>query len=66
MLSLERARGAVNLEALERAITVLAEADTIYLLGARRVFPITAYLAYALGKLGVRAHLIDHIAQLGP
>lgn len=66
MLSLDRAREAANVMELERAITVLAEADTIYLVGARRVFPIAAYLAYAFGKLGVRAHLVDHVAQLGP
>ena len=37
--------------------TLLAQADTIYLLGARRVFPVSAYLAYAFGKLGIRASL---------
>lgn len=65
-LSLERLRRSVDPHALSRAIQVLAEADTLYLLGARRVFPVTAYLAYAFGKLGIRAILIDHVAQLGP
>lgn len=65
-ISLERMRGSVSPEELSRAIETLAKADTIYLLGARRVFPIAAYCAYAFGKLGVRAILIDHIAQLGP
>jgi DNA-binding MurR/RpiR family transcriptional regulator len=65
-ISLERMRDTVRPEELSRAIETLAKADTIYLLGARRVFPIAAYCAYAFGKLGVRAALVDHIAQLGP
>ena len=50
---------------LERAVEVLAEAETIYLVGLRRSFPITAYMAYALGKLGIRNILVDGIAGLG-
>jgi DNA-binding MurR/RpiR family transcriptional regulator len=65
-LSLERLRDAINPQDLSRAIATLADAETLYLLGARRVFPVAAYLAYAFGKLGVRAILIDHIAHLGP
>jgi DNA-binding MurR/RpiR family transcriptional regulator len=65
-VSLDRMRDSISLEELSRAIETLAKADTIYLLGARRVFPISAYCAYAFGKLGARAILIDHIAQLGP
>lgn len=65
-LSLDRMRSSVRLDELSRAIETLAKADTIYLLGARRVFPIAAYCAYAFGKLGIRTMLIDHIAQLGP
>jgi DNA-binding MurR/RpiR family transcriptional regulator len=65
-VSLDRMRNSVRPEELSRAIETLAKADTIYLLAARRVFPVSAYCAYAFGKLGVRAMLIDHIAQLGP
>jgi DNA-binding MurR/RpiR family transcriptional regulator len=65
-ISLERMRDSVDIQELGRAIDTLARAETIYLLGARRVFPVTAYLAYAFGKLGIRASLVDHVAQLGP
>ena len=65
-VSLERLRDTITPRDLTGAIETLARAETIYLLGARRVFPIAAYLAYAFGKLGVRAILIDHVAQLGP
>ncbi|QFU15224.1 MurR/RpiR family transcriptional regulator [Microvirga thermotolerans] len=65
-ISLDRMRRSVSPEAFSRAVATLAKADTIYLLGARRVFPVAVYCAYAFGKLGVRSILIDHIAQLGP
>jgi DNA-binding MurR/RpiR family transcriptional regulator len=65
-ISLDRMRESVRPEELSRAIDCLAKAETIYLLGARRVFPVSAYCAYAFGKLGIRAVLIDHVAQLGP
>lgn len=51
--------------AIERAVDILAGAQTIYLAGLRRSFPITSYMAYAMGKLGIRNILIDGIAGLG-
>lgn len=50
---------------LDKAVEILAGADTIYLVGLRRSFPITSYMAYAMGKLGVRSVLVDGIAGLG-
>ena len=64
--SIERLRSAVAPADFERAAALLATADTVYLLGLRRAFPVTAYLAYALGKLGFRAVLVDQVAGLGP
>jgi DNA-binding MurR/RpiR family transcriptional regulator len=52
-------------KALERAIGLLADAETIYLVGLRRSFPVTSYMAYAMGKLGIRHILVDGIAGLG-
>jgi DNA-binding MurR/RpiR family transcriptional regulator len=52
--------------AIEKAVEVLAGAETIYLIGLRRSFPIAAYLAYAMGKLGIRYILVDGLAGLGP
>lgn len=51
--------------ALERAVQLLASAETIYLLGLRRSFPVTSYMAYAMGKLGIRHILVDGLAGLG-
>jgi DNA-binding MurR/RpiR family transcriptional regulator len=64
--SLERMRQTISGEDLERAVDILARADTIYLLGQRRAFPIAAYLAYALPKLRLRSLLVDNVASLGP
>lgn len=50
---------------LDRAVEQLARAETIYLVGLRRSFPIASYMAYALGKLGVRATLVDAVGGLG-
>lgn len=50
--------------AVEAAVDLLAGAETIYLVGLRRSFPITVYMAYAMGKLGVRNILIDGVAGL--
>ncbi|HQZ11826.1 MAG TPA: MurR/RpiR family transcriptional regulator [Devosia sp.] len=52
-------------ERIDRAAAILAAAETVYLLGLRRSFPITAYMSYALGKLGIRNLLVDGIAGLG-
>jgi DNA-binding MurR/RpiR family transcriptional regulator len=63
-MSLARLTDTIGGEDLEAAIGIIAEADTVHLLGLRRAFPVTAYLAYALGKLGMRAVLVDHVAAL--
>lgn len=51
--------------ALDKAIDLLAKAETIYLIGLRRSFPVTSYMAYAMGKLSIRNILVDGIAGLG-
>ena len=49
----------------EKALDVLEGARTVYLIGLRRSFPVTAYMAYAMGKLGIRTLLVDGVAGLG-
>ena len=55
---------AVAPEAFERAVTLLAGADTIYLIAKRRSYPISSYMAYALGKLKVRCQLVGTSAGI--
>ena len=57
-------REKLNPDELDRAVEMLAKAETIYLIGLRRSFPITSYMAYALGKLGVRSILVDAVGGL--
>ncbi|HET9536523.1 MAG TPA: MurR/RpiR family transcriptional regulator, partial [Mesorhizobium sp.] len=48
--SVAQMRDKVDHEAIDRAVDILAEAETIYLIGLRRSFPITSYMSYAMGK----------------
>ncbi|WP_421723527.1 MurR/RpiR family transcriptional regulator [Bauldia sp.] len=64
--SIERLRNTVSTDDIDRAADLIARADTVYLLGLRRVFPVVNYLAYALGKLGIRAMPVDQVAAIGP
>jgi DNA-binding MurR/RpiR family transcriptional regulator len=49
---------------LDKAVALLARSETIYLAGLRRSFPISSYMSYAFGKLGVRHVLIDAVGGL--
>ena len=51
-------------ETLDRAVETLSGAETLYLIGLRRSFPIASYMAYAFGKLGVRSILVDAVGGL--
>lgn len=44
---------------LRAAVRLLAGAQRIHVLAQRRSFPVAGYLAYALGQLELRAHLLD-------
>jgi DNA-binding MurR/RpiR family transcriptional regulator len=63
--SLARLRETISRVDLERAVEILSEAQTIYLIGQRRAFSVSHYLAYALAQLGVRAILVDNVGSLG-
>ncbi|MCD7060196.1 MurR/RpiR family transcriptional regulator [Pelagibacterium xiamenense] len=64
--SLVQLKAKLDPETLDSAVTLLANAETIYLIGLRRSFPVTSYMAYALGKLGVPNVLINAVAGLAP
>ncbi len=63
--SIAKFREKVDHPAIDNAVAILAAADTIYLLGLRRSFPIASYMSYAMGKLGVRNILVDAVAGMG-
>ena len=42
----------------------MAEAETIYLIGSKRAFPVTMYMALALSQLGVKNSLVDNVGSI--
>jgi DNA-binding MurR/RpiR family transcriptional regulator len=56
--SVETLRSRMEPGRLEAAVDILARAETIYLIGQRRSYPITSYMSYALSKLGVKSGLV--------
>lgn len=62
--SIDAITAAVEPEAFERAVTLLAGAETIYLIAKRRSYPISSYMAYAFGKLKVRCQLVGTSAGI--
>src|SRR3546814_14357187 len=48
VLALQNLGGHVGREALAEAVGLIARADTVYVAGVRRSFPVAAYLAYSL------------------
>jgi DNA-binding MurR/RpiR family transcriptional regulator len=63
-LSLEALAKSLDETALNMAVSVLARADTVHIVGRRRSFPIAAYLAYIFDKMAVPAMLHDGVGQL--
>lgn len=55
--SVERFRERIEIEALDKAAEILARANTVYLIGQRRSYPVTSYLNYTFGTLGVKTVL---------
>jgi DNA-binding MurR/RpiR family transcriptional regulator len=49
---------------LDRAIEMLTAADTVFVGGFRRAFPVSSYLAYSLQQAGKRTSFVDGIAGL--
>ena len=60
--SLRSLRERAEPERLDEAVSLLARAETIYLIGQRRSFPATASMSYLFGKLGIRHVLIGSAA----
>ena len=63
-MSLERLVQSIDERNLEEAVSILASAPVIHLIGYRRAFPVVAYLAYALEKMDIPAILHDGVGKL--
>ncbi|GAA0776231.1 MurR/RpiR family transcriptional regulator [Roseibium denhamense] len=62
--SLENLLATIEPVSLQQAVDVLVRADTIHMVGFRRAFPVTAYLAYAFEKMSVPAMLHSGVANI--
>jgi DNA-binding MurR/RpiR family transcriptional regulator len=62
--SLEQLHEHVSGADLRAAVKLLAAAQTIYVLGQRRSFPVAYYLSYALTQLELRAPLLDAVGGM--
>jgi DNA-binding MurR/RpiR family transcriptional regulator len=56
--SLEKLALTISEEQFTRAVDILADADTIFLIAKRRSYPLTAHIAYAFGKLGIKHQMV--------
>ncbi|MCY6381311.1 MurR/RpiR family transcriptional regulator [Hoeflea prorocentri] len=64
--SLDDFSASVDPKTLNQAVSILAGADTIYLLARRRSYPLIAHMAYAFGKLKIRNSLIASTNGIDP
>ena len=56
--SVSRLASTIDGETFSKAVDLLARAETIHLVAKRRSYPLTAHMAYAFGKLGIRHQII--------
>jgi DNA-binding MurR/RpiR family transcriptional regulator len=61
--SLERIRERLEVEHFEEMAKTLAEAEIIYLVGAKRAFSLASYISLALANLGIRNWALDNVGS---
>lgn len=64
VLALQNLGESVGQDEMDRAVRMISEAETVYLMGFRRAFPVASYLAYSLQQVGKRTLFIDGVAGL--
>lgn len=62
--SIENLASTIDPDELRRAVSVLAGARTIHLVGLRRTFPVATYLAYAFEKMQIPSILHSGLGNL--
>jgi DNA-binding MurR/RpiR family transcriptional regulator len=63
-LALQNLAQTVTDEALAGAVNLIDKAEAVYVVGFRRAFPVSSYLAYSLQQAGKRTVFVDGIAGL--
>jgi len=64
VLALQHLDNTINPQRLNEAIGLIGEADTVFVAGFRRAFPVAAYLAYCLHQVDKKAVFIDSIGGM--
>lgn len=64
VLALQNLDQTVSAEEMRAAVKLVAEAETVFIVGFRRAFPISSYLAYSLQQVGKKVLFVDGIAGL--
>lgn len=64
IMALQRLEETVDKADLAHAVQLIANADTVYVAGFRRSFPVAAYLAYSLHQVDKRAVLVDSVGGM--
>jgi DNA-binding MurR/RpiR family transcriptional regulator len=63
-LALQNLRQSVSNSDIEKAIKLLNQAETLYIMGFRRSLPVASYLAYSLQQVGKRVFFLDGVGGL--
>lgn len=64
VLALENLGKIVGRDELARAVKLITQADTVYVAGFRRSFPVAAYLAYSLHQADKKTVFIDSVGGM--
>jgi len=64
ILALQNLRQTVSHDELTKAIGLIQAADTLYVIGMRRSFPVAAYIAYSFLRVGKRSVFVDNAGGL--
>jgi DNA-binding MurR/RpiR family transcriptional regulator len=62
--AIEELRRSMTDEGLRTALKLLGSAETTYVIGQRRAFPVAAYIAYGLARLELKVQLVDFVGGM--
>ena len=63
-MAIEELNSSISDDNFEQALDMMSEAETIYVTGVRRAFPVVYYLAYALLRADLNVVILDSVGGL--
>jgi DNA-binding MurR/RpiR family transcriptional regulator len=61
VLAMNNLRDLIKADDLRRAVELITDAETVYVVGFRRSLPVSSYLAYSLQQLNKRTVFVDGV-----